>query len=209
MILSKVFTMNKTKKNNYLLILLGLSFSIVSQNSFSKKLEDSRVHDGHGHGHSHSHDSLFEGKPVSKPSSSILLDYELPKIITVGQESSLTVLLDSALQAPGSFSVYYKADEGLDVTSQDSLSIDFSGKPVSTVVTFSSQVDGLYYLNFGVMQLDENSRPVQARSFVIPIQVGANEYVGKVSNTQSRVSSKVRIDTETSSSRRIIEMIAE
>ena len=203
--LSRVFTMNKMKKNccrPITLTFFGLILCAFGQNGFSQKVEV------HGEHHGHQHTSELNGKPIGKPSSSITLDYELPEGVVAGQEFSFTILLKSAIQASGSLSVYYKADDGLDITSKNSLALEFNGEPVSTTVTFNAEYDGLYYLNYGVMQLDENSNRIQTRSFVIPIQVGANEYMGKVSNIQSKASSKL-INTEISSGRKLIEMIAE
>jgi len=205
MILSKVFIMNKTKNNKGILnplTLLVLMLSVFSHDAFSQNLKSHGFHERYDFG------AKFQKRSIGKPTTSIKLNYQLPDSIVAGQEQSFEVSFSSAIQASGSLSIYYRADEGLDVTEKESLSFDFNGEEISTVVTFNAKNDGLYYLNLGVLQLDEDSKHLQARSFVIPIQVGFNEYMGEVSNTQSKASQKVTA-TNVSSSRKMIEMIAE
>jgi len=199
--------MNIRKQKQYLpkvIVLLGLVVSSTfSQSALSDADKKSqRIVDSHGHEIDPS-----SQQPIWKPSAPITLDYELPETIVAGQETSLSVVIDSMLDTPGILLLQYKADDGLNLISSGTKSLEYVGDKRSTDIVFSAQTNGLYYLNLGVMQLDENNNRRNARSFVIPIKIGDAEYVGKMSNVQTKANRPASA-ASTKSSENIIEMIA-
>lgn len=200
--LNKV-TMTKIKnRHSFLKGLVSFVFiaGILGQAVFSEDLGSQKLSDSHGHSH-----DVENKQPIGKPSASINIDYAVPENITVGQETRISVVLNSMVNTPGVLLLQYKADAGLNIVGSGSVSLDFIGDEISTDILFSADVDGLYYLNLGVMQLDDNNQRIQARSFVVPIQVGSAQLNGEMSSTQNKASKQ----SVKAGSENIIEMIAE
>lgn len=190
------------------LIFLCVTLCLFSQNSYSEKLDS--IKNQEIKSHSHSHNVLLNKSPIGKPSASISFEYDLPEAVVVGEELSLSVFFDSKQRVKGAFLIQLDGDQGVNINSSTLLSLEYLGTKVSSEIVFKIESEGLYYLNFGVLQLDENGQRIQARSFVIPIQAGQNEQMGEISVLQNKVNTQLpNSKNGTASGRKIIEMIAE
>ena len=107
-----------------------------------------------------------------KPGAPVSLRYQVADELQPDEPFEVDILINSNTSA-GSIEVKLNADQGLELASNNRFSFNLAEHDKRLLAVLVATTEGVIYLNVNAYEKDVSGNPLQARSFAIPITVGA------------------------------------